>query len=94
VAFHLPWKIVLPRWSKNFLLLWNPKVHRRIHKSYPRDPIMSHLNTVHITFYFSSRYILIVTLRLRQGLKWSVEVFRSNFICISHFFHATCLVIN
>jgi len=43
----------LKRWlslrlSKNILLsLWNPKVHHRVHKNPPLDPILSQPNAVH-----------------------------------------------
>jgi hypothetical protein len=35
------------------LILWNPKVRKRVHNSQALVPILSHINTVHVsTTYF------------------------------------------
>jgi hypothetical protein len=49
-------------------VLWNPKVHYRIHNSPPPVPILSHINPVHAPHLTSWRSILILSSHLRLGL--------------------------
>jgi hypothetical protein len=65
-----------PSWEANMSsatqeiprILWNLKVHRRIHNSPPLVPILSQINPVYAPHPTSQRPILILSSHLRLGL--------------------------
>jgi hypothetical protein len=49
-------------------LLWNLKVHCRVHKSPPPAPILSHINAIHTLHAIALRSILVLYFHLHLGL--------------------------
>ena len=65
------WKVNRQSASKEILcVLWNTKVHYRIHKFPPPVPILNQIDSVHASPFYFWRSILILPSHLRPGL-WS-----------------------
>jgi hypothetical protein len=56
------WEVVIWAATQEFHnILWNPKVHHRVHKSPPLIPLLSHIDPVNtIKFYLSKIYLNII----------------------------------
>ena len=76
------------------VILWNPKVHHRIHKSTTPFPILSQINSVYAPHPTSQRSILILSSHLRLclpgGLLPSGFLTKALYTPLTHTCHMSC----
>jgi len=76
-----------------FRILWNSRVHNRLHRSLPLAPILSQMNPVHALPCYFLRSILIVSSLMFVDLTCGSFIdfpARTQYVLLSHAWHMPC----